>query len=541
MSQCLYTLIFKDVSYMKAKNWLIIWTVLTGILLFCMGKSVFETDPYFHYRKPDLSKYYYELDNQRSQNDGILRNFEYDAIITGSSMTENFKTSEMDELFGTNSVKVPFQGASFKEVNDNLRVAFNNNSSIKTVVRGLDLSLFLQDKDTMRYELDMYPTYLYDDNIFNDVKYLFNKEVIFDRVYKMRQKKGEQGFKPGITSFDEYSCWQKDASFGKNEVLREGLEYCDSDAQVHLSEEEKKVIYENVVQNITSLPGEYTDVDFYYFFTPYSAAWWASQNVCRQVEAEKIVIELLLQYPNIHLYSFNNRTDITTDLNNYMDTSHYGQWFNSLILKWMKDGHYLLTEDNYLEYLDDELCFYTSFNYECLNEQVDFENDFYTDAFFEKKLEGIEPVSLLGNSKIDVSISSAELVENQYQGEEGIKCTGRLDRISDNDPDLGEYLLNKEYIGAKIYVEDIGEHDYLICYGKKLKEHGQPGIFVYDEQGRVIGSTTANCYDLNNEWYMYSVDLKDYDGEITVILNGGYIDTEGSPDSEYMFSGVMLY
>lgn len=526
---------------MKAKNWLVIWTALTGVLLFFIGNLVFEIDPYFHYRKPDVSRYYYELDNQRSQNYGILHNFDYDAIIIGSSMTENFKTSEMDVLFGTNSVKVPFQGASFKEINDNLRVALCNNSNIKTIVRGLDLALFVQDKDSMRYELDMYPTYLYDDNIFNDVKYLFSKEVIFDRVYAMHRKNREQGVKPGITTFDDYSCWQNDVSFGKNEVLREGLERNDSVSLVHLSEDEKEIIYENVIQNITSLPSEYPDVDFYYFFTPYSAAWWATQNVCRQVEAEKLVIELLLQYPNVHLYSFNNRTDITTDLNNYMDSSHYGQWVNSLMLKWMRDGKYLLTEDNYLEYLDDELCFYTSFNYECLNDQVDFENDFYTDEFFMRKLKGIEPVSLLGNSKIDVSFSNAEMIDNQYQGEVGIKCTGRLERISDNDPDLGEYLFNKEYIGAKFYVENIGNHDYLICYGKKLKEHGQPGIFVYDEKGRVIGSATANCYDLNNEWYMYAVDLCGYSGEITVILNGGYIDTEGSPDSEYVFSHVMLY
>lgn len=38
------------------------------------------------------------------------------------------------------------------------------------------------------------------------------------------------------------------------------------------------------------------------------------------------------------MHSFHNRTDMTTDLNHYKDGPHYGEWVNSLILKWMHDG-----------------------------------------------------------------------------------------------------------------------------------------------------------------------------------------------------------
>ena len=91
----------------RFKRWMI--AVLAVFLLAVVGVCglIAVVDPYFHYHKP-LPYFSYTLDNERYQNDGILRHFDYDAVITGSSMTENFKPSELDELFGVNAVKVPF-------------------------------------------------------------------------------------------------------------------------------------------------------------------------------------------------------------------------------------------------------------------------------------------------------------------------------------------------------------------------------------------------------------------------------------------------
>lgn len=86
-------------------------------------------------------------------------------------------------------------------------------------------------------------------------------------------------------------------------------------------------------------------------------------TIYRQIEAEKYIIELLLEHPNIHLYSFNNRIDIISDLNNYKDTLHYGQWINSVILKWIYNGEGLLTKDNYKDYLEEEFLLYSNFKY----------------------------------------------------------------------------------------------------------------------------------------------------------------------------------
>ena len=130
-------------------------------------------------KKYTTNEYFYILKNQRSQNNGIIKWFDYTGLITGTSMTENFKTSEAEALWGGTFIKVPFSGGSNKEINDNIEVALRYNPNLSIVIRGLDLTRFMDEKDAMRTDLGKYPTYLYDDDIFNDVQYVFNRDVFF--------------------------------------------------------------------------------------------------------------------------------------------------------------------------------------------------------------------------------------------------------------------------------------------------------------------------------------------------------------------------
>lgn len=353
-----------------------------------IGIKVIKIDPFFHYHQPDTENYFYMLNNQRSQNDGISKYFQYDALITGTSMTENFKTSELDEIFGTNSIKVSYSGGTYKEINDNLINALTHNDQIKMIVRGLDMGKFIEDKNAIRLDLGTYPTYLYDDNIFNDVEYIFNRNVIFERVYPMTTRNNKKNFKGGITSFDDYSNWMERATFGIDTVCPDGIKVKEAGTPVHLTEKERQMILGNVSQNITALAEEYKEVDFYYFFTPYSIVWWQSLvdngTIYKQIEAERVVIEEILKYDNIKLFSFNNLTDITTDLNNYKDTLHYGDWVNSLILQYMYDEKCLLTYENYQEYLEQEELFYSTFDYSSLIGQKDYKDDYYAEKMLKQ-------------------------------------------------------------------------------------------------------------------------------------------------------------
>lgn len=133
--------------------WILVFLISVVAILSLIAASVVRIDPFFHYREPQVDKYYYYLNNERSQNNGIVKHFTYDAIVTGTSMTENFRTSEIDRLFGVKAIKTPFSGGTFKEINDNLSVALKNNSDVRMIIRGIDIGKMFDDKDFMRTDL----------------------------------------------------------------------------------------------------------------------------------------------------------------------------------------------------------------------------------------------------------------------------------------------------------------------------------------------------------------------------------------------------
>ena len=117
-------------------------------------------------------------------------------------------------IFGVNAVKVPFSGGTYKEINDHVRIGLEHNPAVKYVIRGLDYSTMANDKDSMKY--DNTPVYLQDSNPFNDVQYVWNKEI-FDEAMNVLDYTEENNL---TTTFDEYANWHMDAVYGKRLFYR---------------------------------------------------------------------------------------------------------------------------------------------------------------------------------------------------------------------------------------------------------------------------------------------------------------------------------
>ena len=82
---------------MKSKSWFLVVSISLLALLLVVGGITYLVDPYFHYRAP-MQGLSYKVENASYINDGISRNFDYNAMITGPSMTSGFKTAEADAL-----------------------------------------------------------------------------------------------------------------------------------------------------------------------------------------------------------------------------------------------------------------------------------------------------------------------------------------------------------------------------------------------------------------------------------------------------------
>ena len=494
---------------MKAKVWIISWLMIVVPLLGIIGYLAYHIDPYFHYHKPDLEHYYYTLSNPRCQNDGIVRHFDYNAMITGTSMTQNFRTTEADRVFDKDFIKVVFRGGTYKEINDNINTALKANPDLKTVIRCLDIDHMIEAWDAMRSDLGKYPTYLYDDNPWNDIQYLLNRDVLFGRTLQMILDRGKEGFQPGITPFDEYERTQEQCIFGINHTCPYGIVTSRPENFEHLSEEEREELRENIEINVLSTADAYPDVDFYYFYSPYSidvwSDWYNEGTLFKILEAEAFVTEMLLPYENIHLFSFHNRTDIITDLNHYHDGRHYAAWINSLILKWIHDGEYRITPENYQEYRKNEYDFFSTFDFESVNGQEDYAEDDYAAALLNEELTGAPPLPIPADDQVTG-------FEAAYSGQSVV--------ISDVDLDKG--------------------YRYLCFTGTRAGNQDPITVSVCGEDGETLLVKTLKAPNPEEESHLYVVDLSTLSGTVSIVMSGGEAGQEGNRE-ESPFTDIILY
>jgi len=349
----------------KSKLWGIGIVVFSLALLTLLGGATAVIDPFFHYHAP-LRHLAYPIDNQRYQNDGIVRHFDYDALITGTSMTENFRTSELDTLFAVTSVKVSYSGGSFQEITDNLQQAIDFNPDLKLVIFAMDEWFLFADRTLLAADGD-YPTYLYDDNLLNDTAYLWNKEILLRNTAGVLDRTRNGGV---TTTFDDYSRWDHLYRFEAENVIENYARPEITPELTPISEEERAVVTENISGTVLRMARENPHIQFYYFFPPYSLLNWDSHvregKLDRLIQGFIVASELMLDAENIHLFSFFTNYDWTTDLNNYHDIVHYSSEINSQILQKMKNGENKLTKDNYLEHWQEVSQFYSAFDYDAL-------------------------------------------------------------------------------------------------------------------------------------------------------------------------------
>lgn len=357
----------------------------TFVILFIIGSFNFIIDPFFYFHKP-LEKLNYNLDYfdyntfeknvkltgtyQRYTNYRISQIYETEAIIIGTSMTENFRASLIKKYFNKLAIKLPYSGASYFEINNELSKILKKNKKLNFIIRGLDYGKILNVKNSGAY----IPKYLVENKLLsrNTFEYLFNIKILrrgVDILYNT-YKQGKREF-----NFDTYSNWGKQVKYGKKYIL-EGqnsvlLPYKRLDKKIYnkmLNEKEISIIKENVQANVLSLPKKYPEKKFVYFIPPYSIVYWdfINQNgeILKQLEAEEIMIKMILEVPNIELFSFLDNYNLVINLDSYRDPVHYIYKINDKILEWISQGKYRLTKDNYQEYLEKNKNFYLNYNYE---------------------------------------------------------------------------------------------------------------------------------------------------------------------------------
>lgn len=343
----------KTICYKKA---VAVIAVSLSILLLCTAGLVILVDPFFQYHKP-ISSFHYVIDNQLSQNAGMIKHFDYDSVILGSSMTLNFDTDLFAETLNLNTLKLSVNAAYPKDIHTMLSLVHKRHENLHTVFLCIDPSTYHAEPEITAYP---YPEYLYDENLFNDVYYLFNKDVLLDYILK------PQILKQDTRLNEVYWSWPY-MTYGKEAIAKT---YTAPDITDSLLAEDAYL--ENTIYNMDTyiLPyiEQMEETQFVVFFPPYSILYWYNRMAEGSIDAYMAEIEqiteMLLAYPNVKVYYFQNNYDYITNFDNYCDYTHYNHDMNDYMMECFADDRHQLTKDNYQEILQDMREWLHSFDYE---------------------------------------------------------------------------------------------------------------------------------------------------------------------------------
>lgn len=350
----------KKQKKMQPKRWL---AGFLGIFLAgfagCMALVIW-VDPFFQYHKP-LAWFPYLVDNQVNQNPGLAKHMDYDGILIGSSMTASFNTDWFEELMGMKTQKLSYNGSYPKDLSNIMQLVFDaKGDQVKAVYMAVDQSTFSADPEETKFPVT---DYLYDDNVFNDVPYLLNKDVLLDYILRPLADR-----KDASDWAELYKPWWTDEYYNKANVL---MYY---EAAEEKQEEEalaadyfKDAVEENLQKNILPYIEAHPETEFYIFYSPYSILFW--NDVTREKELEAVIgrleymTERLLNYENVHVFNFLGKEDIICNLNNYADYMHYHKNVCRYITECFATGENELHPENYGQAFDEIRTLAMSYNY----------------------------------------------------------------------------------------------------------------------------------------------------------------------------------
>lgn len=346
----------------EKKGFLCLLGYIVGIGI-ATAAVVFCVDPFYHYHGAWFGLPVI-LDNAVYQTAGAARNLEYDSLIIGTSMTENFHASWFDEL-GWDTVKLSYSGARTDDLNAILEQIYNRGESPHNIVMDINTYQLTVPSWTAYVER---PEYLYDGNIMTDISYLFNYDVINETVERV-----VDGLCGRESNLDEAYVWENEEYFGRQAALSSAAEVKDAlliAKQEPVNLNEMLQCCDENLANILPFIEAHPETQFYIFYPPYSMLSWEQEvlkgELSEILEVFKYSMQRFMEYENVQLYYFQNETDIITNLDNYRDTAHHRPEYNRYIYECIRDGRNLVTEENLQLYIDSMYEYAKNFDYDTL-------------------------------------------------------------------------------------------------------------------------------------------------------------------------------
>ncbi|MGL5150078.1 MAG: hypothetical protein ACRC7N_05800 [Clostridium sp.] len=365
----------------KEKIWISSFLIIVFLLCSIIIYLNYKIDPYQQYSFNSPTNEYIEdraMYIQRHLTPGFARNLNYDTILVGSSMSETLKVSSIDRELNTKSAKLSISGGTPYEIKNVLNTAIST-GKVKTALVSVDLYMYNNEVDFRR---EPYPSHLYDDNKFNDLKYLLNSKIFSEESFKLYKSR-----KSGDIAYDMDKLYKdKDSTVYSYDTVipkydlplySETSKNAKEDMTYILSDDIKetksfKTMKNNFISNLLNVAQNNPTVDFKVYFPPYSILMFNTQSDSDShtllLAFKKYMYEELSKLSNVEVYDFQDVSSITHNFSYYKDTSHFSAEVGDIILRFMANKKHILTNDNYIAKIENLLNQLEGLNYDTLKD-----------------------------------------------------------------------------------------------------------------------------------------------------------------------------
>lgn len=315
-----------------------IFTMFFGMFLLVLITYVVDPQQQFRYNENYVSG------EQRNINLGLARNYNYNAVILGTSTSENILKAEVDNNFKVNSVNLSIMGSTAYEQRNLLEIIINR-KDVKMAIYGLDYFAYNFNITEARVATIDYGKKI------NILKYVFNissLEMDLKILVKELLGKNEKNW------IHNWSYWGDDFDYGEEKTLDFSNETKNGRQNIgQLKIAQSKYNKENLYKNLYELEQliiKNQDIKYKIYLPPYSTLYWYILKKYNSyddiIEFRNYLIKKLLSFSNVEIYDFQTEEAIVSNLNNYKDSIHYSPDINSLVIKRIKENKNKVKEVN---------------------------------------------------------------------------------------------------------------------------------------------------------------------------------------------------
>lgn len=312
---------------MDAERFIIRFFSSLLIIISLIALLNFIVDPYHYYRKQQAIGPFYN-DDQRMNVPGFIKHDDAEIAVIGSSVNNFFSPGMTRQIFGTDALLLNIDGSTIAE---QIMVAQNLLKQRKVSMHRIIWDISAVKLDEVHGELampkDVYPLYLYADDLLNGA-YLINIHTTGMSLRNLAHTIfGGKSFGLGSSYGRSPPPAPKHELSNCQAVMSHYHQRKDNN---WLEESGKLVNHNNLAQNITDIiqiVEKNPTVRFSFYFPPYSIVRHRFHRDTGMEQKFFYVRNFFAQsiagLNNAELFDFQSEVELISDLNHYIDMTHF--------------------------------------------------------------------------------------------------------------------------------------------------------------------------------------------------------------------------